>query len=65
MGMRGKNPANGTWCRGDDRIDMRGIGRTRIDDGPFVAWPASHQIGVGARPGHHTAVVGRDPQHMR
>ena len=63
VGVRDQDPADRARRRLQNSLDVRCEAGARIDDRPFVARPAAHQIGVGARAGHHAAVVGADPDH--
>ena len=58
-----EDPADRPGRGGEDGLDMRLGQRAGVDHRPFVGVSAADQIGVGAGPGHHAAVVGADADH--
>ena len=60
-----EDPADRPWRRRQHCLHMLVERRAGVDHGPFVALATAHQVGVGARPGHHAAVVRGDADQAR
>ena len=65
VGVGDQHPRDAPRRGGQQRSDMAAVVGAGVEQRPVVAAGRADEVGVGARPGHHAAVVGGDAQHTR